>query len=112
MSSAVSCTKKTVRRSTSRRRDYIYLTGAMGKQERVGLGWVLFAAYPDFYGYKHGIHTQMDHINGISTDNEAWNFRPMTSHQNAAVRHRTGFTIPPPITQLVARTIQDANTRN
>ena len=69
---------------------YIYLTGAMGKQERVGLGWVLFAAYPDFYGYKHGIHTQMDHINGISTDNEAWNFRPMTVHQNAAVRHQTG----------------------
>ena len=51
----------------------------MGKREKVGLGWVLFAAYPDFYGYKHGIHTQMDHINGISTDNEAWNFRPMTS---------------------------------
>jgi len=70
---------------------HILLTGAMGKQEKVGLGWVLFAAYPDFYGYKHGIHTQMDHINGISTDNEAWNFRPMTSHQNAAVRHRTGF---------------------
>ena len=70
---------------------YIDLTGAMGKQERVGLGWVLFAAYPDFYGYKHGIHTQMDHINGISTDNEAWNFRPMTVHQNAAVSHRTGF---------------------
>ena len=62
----------------------------MGKQEKVGLGWVLFAAYPDFYGYKHGIHTQMDHINGISTDNEAWNFRPMTVHQNAAVRHQTG----------------------
>ena len=63
----------------------------MGKQENVGLGWVLFAAYPDFYGYKHGMHTQMDHINGISTDNEAWNFRPMTIHQNAAVRHQTGF---------------------
>ena len=69
---------------------YINLTGAMGKKEKVGLGWVLFAAYPDFYGYKHGIHTQMDHINGISTDNEAWNFRPMTIHQNAAVSHQTG----------------------
>jgi hypothetical protein len=69
----------------------INLTGAIGKQEGVGLGWILFAAYPDFYGYKHGIHTQMDHINGISTDNEAWNFRPMTSHQNAAVKHQTGF---------------------
>ena len=90
----------------------IYLTGAMGKQERVGLGWVLFAAYPDFYGYKHGIHTQMDHINGISTDNEAWNFRPMTIHQNAAVRHRTGFTIPPPITQTRRTNDSRANTRN
>jgi hypothetical protein len=70
---------------------YIDLTSAMGKREKVGLGWVLFAAYPDFYGYKHGMHTQMDHINGISTDNEAWNFRPMTVHQNAAVSHRTGF---------------------
>jgi len=50
----------------------ILLTGAMGKQERVGLGWVLFAAYPDFYGYRHGLHTQMDHINGKSTENDAW----------------------------------------
>jgi hypothetical protein len=70
---------------------HILLTGAMGKKQMVGLGWVLFAAYPGFYGYKHGLHTQMDHINGISTDNEAWNFRPMTSHQNAAVSHQTGF---------------------
>ena len=69
---------------------HIQLTGAMGKQEMVGLGWVLFAAYPDFYGYKHGLHSQMDHINGVSTVNEAWNFRPMTIHQNAAVSHRTG----------------------
>ena len=87
---------------------HIYLTGAMGKREIVGLGWVLFAAYPDFYGINdRDHHTQMDHINGISTDNEAWNFRPMTSHQNAAVRHQTGFTIPPPIAKLVARTIQE-----
>jgi hypothetical protein len=32
----------------------------------------------------------MDHINGVSTDNEAWNFRPMTVHQNAMVSHQTG----------------------
>ena len=69
---------------------YIYLTGKTGKQEKVGVGWVLFAAYPAFYNYKHGLHTQMDHINGNSTDNHAWNFRPMTVLQNAAVRHRTG----------------------
>ena len=68
----------------------IYLTGAMGKQEGVGMGWILFAAYPAFYGYRHGLHTQMDHINGVTTDNEAWNFRPMTIHQNAAVSHQTG----------------------
>ena len=69
---------------------HILLTGAMGKREMVGLGWVLFAAYPDFYGYDRDHHKEMDHINGISTDNEAWNFRPMTVHQNAAVRHQTG----------------------
>jgi hypothetical protein len=72
---------------------HIYLTGAMGKQEMVGLGWILFAAYPAFYGYRHGLHVEMDHINGISTDNEAWNFRPMTIHQNAAVSHRTGSRV-------------------
>ena len=69
---------------------HIKLTGAMGKSEGVGLGWVLFAAYPDFYGYRRGLHTQMDHINGKSTENEAYNFRPMTIHQNAAVSHTTG----------------------
>ena len=72
------------------KRGDIYLTGAAGKQEIVGMGWILFAAYPDFYGYRHGLHTEQDHINGKSTDNAAWNFRPMTKHQNAAVRHRTG----------------------
>jgi len=72
------------------KRGVISLTGAMGKQEKVGLGWILFAAYPDFYGYDHGLHTQMDHINGVSTHNEAWNFRPMTVHQNAMVSHQTG----------------------
>ena len=68
----------------------IRLTGAMGKREKVGLGWILFAAYPDFYGYDRDLHKEMDHINGVSTENEAWNFRPMTAHQNAMVRHRTG----------------------
>ena len=68
----------------------INLTGKTGKREGVGVGWILFAAYPAFYNYKHGLHTQMDHINGISTDNEAWNFRPMTVLQNAAVCHCTG----------------------
>src|SRR6056300_1242292 len=72
------------------KRGDIHLTGATGKREWVGLGWILFAAYPDFYGYHHGLHTQMDHINGNSTENEAWNFRPMTVHQNAAVSHQTG----------------------
>ena len=72
------------------KRGDIDLTGVMGKQEKVGLGWILFAAYPDFYGYDHGLHKEMDHINGNSTENEAWNFRPMTVHQNAAVSHRTG----------------------
>jgi len=72
------------------KRGKIYLTGKTGKREKVGVGWVLFAAYPAFYNYKHGLHTQMDHINGNSKDNHAWNFRPMTVLQNAAVRHCTG----------------------
>ena len=72
------------------KRGRINLTGKTGKGEKVGVGWILFAAYPAFYNYKHGLHTQMDHINGISTDNEAWNFRPVTVLQNAAVSHHTG----------------------
>jgi len=72
------------------KRGEIKLTGKTGKGEGVGVGWILFAAYPAFYNYKPGLHTQMDHINGISTDNEAWNFRPMTVLQNAAVSHQTG----------------------
>jgi len=68
----------------------IFLFDVKGVQKRVGLGWVLFAAYPSFYGYCPGLHTQMDHVNGDSTDNEAWNFRPVTINQNAAVSHRTG----------------------
>jgi len=69
---------------------HIFLTGKTGKQEGVGVGWILFAAYPAFYNYKHGLHTQMDHITGNSSENYAWNFRPMTVLQNAAVRHQTG----------------------
>lgn len=72
------------------KRGDIKLTGAMGKSEGVGLGWVLFAAYPDFYGYRQGLHVEMDHINGKSTENDAYNFRPMTIHQNRAVGHQTG----------------------
>ena len=72
------------------KRGRINLTGKTGKREWVGVGWILFAAYPAFYNYKHGLQTQMDHINGNSTDNEAWNFRPVTVLQNAAVRHCTG----------------------
>ena len=82
--------KKTGRPIRVTKRGHIFLTGKTGKREIVGVGWILFAAYPAFYNYKHGLHTQMDHINGISTDNEAWNFRPMTVLQNAAVSHRTG----------------------
>ena len=82
--------KKTGRPIRVTKRGRIDLTGKTGKKEKVGVGWILFAAYPAFYNYKHGLHTQMDHINGISTDNEAWNFRPMTAHQNAAVSHQTG----------------------
>jgi len=68
----------------------ICLTGTDGRKKKVGLGWILFGAYPEFYGYVRGLHTEMDHINGNSKDNKAWNFRPMTKLQNAAVCHKTG----------------------
>ncbi len=68
----------------------IKLTGTDGTRKRVGLGWILFGAYPAFYGYAPGLHTEMDHINGKSKDNNAWNFRPMTALQNKAVCHCTG----------------------
>jgi hypothetical protein len=71
-------------------RGTIKLTGTDGTRKKVGLGWILFGAYPEFYGYVSGLHTEMDHINGNSKDNKAWNFRPMTALQNKAVCHRTG----------------------
>jgi hypothetical protein len=71
-------------------RGTIKLTGTDGRKKEVGLGWILFGAYPEFYGYVSGLHTEMDHINGKSKDNNAWNFRPMTALQNKAVCHRTG----------------------
>ena len=88
--------KKNGRPIYVRKTGEIRLTGKTGKQEKVGVGWILFAAYPAFYNYKHGLHTQMDHINGNSTDNHAWNFRPMTVLQNAAVRHCTGSRVERP----------------
>ena len=50
---------------------HVRLTGAGGVRKIVGLGRVLFAAYPRFYGYCPNLRVEMDHINGISTDNEA-----------------------------------------
>jgi hypothetical protein len=77
-------------------RGKIKLTGTDGKKKEVGLGWVLFGAYPEFYGYVRGLHTEMDHINGNSKDNKAWNFRPMTKLQNMAVCHWTGSRLERP----------------
>jgi hypothetical protein len=65
-----------------------YPTGPLGKQVRVSLGWVLFSAYPKFYGFDAKVHKQNDHIDGDRTNNAPNNFRPMTERQNKTVAVR------------------------
>ena len=67
----------------------VFLAGTK-KQQQVRLGLVLATAYPDFYQYVPGKHTEVDHINGLHRDNAAYNFRPVTRQQNTALAHRTG----------------------
>jgi len=66
-----------------------YMTGRNGKQSKVHIGRVLFAAYPTFYRFDPA-HTEIDHIDGNHTNNHPGNFRPVTSQQNSALTHRTG----------------------
>ena len=68
----------------------VMLTDKTGKRPCVRPGLVLAIAYPVHYQYAPGKHTEIDHINGDHTINEAWNFRPVTPQQNAALAHRTG----------------------
>ncbi len=69
----------------------VMLVGAKKRQlQCVSLGLVLATAYPAFYQYVPGKHTEIDHINGLHHVNKAWNFRPVTHQQNTALAHRTG----------------------
>jgi hypothetical protein len=65
-----------------------YPTGPLGKAVRVSLGWVLFSAYPKFYGFDVDVHKENDHIDGDRTNNAPNNFRPMTERQNKTVAVR------------------------
>jgi len=67
----------------------VMITARNGKQLKVHVGRVLFAAYPAFYRVDSA-HTEIDHIDGNHMNNEPGNFRPVTSQQNAALAHRTG----------------------
>jgi len=67
-----------------------YMTDRNGKRFIVHIGRVLFAAYPTFYRFDPGAHTEIDHIDGDHRNNDPGNFRPVTSQQNAALAHQTG----------------------
>jgi hypothetical protein len=55
-------------------------------RKHIGVGWVLFNAYPDFYGFDDQVHKEADHIDGNHKNNAANNFRPVTTSQNRALR--------------------------
>lgn len=61
-----------------------------GSPKGVHLGRVLFTAYPDLYKFDPEFHDQIDHIDGDHTNNDPWNFRPVTAHQNRMVSVQTG----------------------
>ena len=68
---------------------YLKLTGSRGRKE-VHIARILFTAYPDVYKFDPEYHDENDHIDGDHTNNEPWNFRPVTRHQNNMVSVRTG----------------------
>jgi hypothetical protein len=68
---------------------HLFLTGSRGTK-RVHIARILFTAYPDLYKFDPEYHDQIDHIDGDHTNNEPWNFRPVTRHQNGMVRVQTG----------------------
>jgi len=71
----------------------VFMTDRVGKQFCVHIGRVLFTAYPAFYRFDPGMHTEIDHIDGDHRNNDPGNFRPVTSQQNAALAHRTGTRV-------------------
>ena len=68
---------------------HLKLTGSRGPKE-VHIARILFTAYPDLYKFDPEYHDEIDHIDGDHTNNEPWNFRPVTRHQNNMVSVRTG----------------------
>ena len=66
---------------------YLSLTSDEG-QIKVHLAWILFNTYPEFYGFNSEFHDQVNHIDGDHTNNEAWNFRPVTAAQNSMLYHK------------------------
>ena len=71
----------------------VFMTDRVGKQFCVHIGRVLFTAYPAFYRFDPGMHTEIDHIDGDHRNNDPGNFRPVTRQQNAALAHQTGTRV-------------------
>jgi len=69
------------------------MTDRNGKPFNVHIGRVLFTAYPAFYRFDPGMHTEIDHIDGDHRNNDPGNFRPVTRQQNAALAHQTGTRV-------------------
>ena len=67
-----------------------------GTQLNVHVGWVLFTAYPEFYGFDADVHEEVDHIDGDHKNNAPNNFRPVTRSQNSTLRHQTGSRVERP----------------
>ena len=68
---------------------HLLLTGSRGTK-KVHIARILFTAYPNLYKFDPEFHDQIDHIDGDHTNNEPWNFRPVTAHQNNMVSVQTG----------------------
>lgn len=72
------------------------MTDCRGTQLKVHVGWVLFTAYPEFYGFDADVHQEVDHIDGDHKNNAPNNFRPVTTSQNFAFRQQTGSRVERP----------------
>ena len=66
---------------------HLLLTSDEG-QIKVHLAWILFNAYPDFYGFSVVPYDQVNHIDGDRKNNEPWNFRPVTADQNTLMYYK------------------------
>jgi hypothetical protein len=67
---------------------HLLLTSDKG-QKKVHLAWILFNAYPDLYKFNPEFHDTVNHIDGDRTNNEPWNFRPVTAAQDSMLYYKT-----------------------